>query len=78
MDNCLTDREPLVMLDLLALGEGYPASGKLLLDKAPFMADAEEGFLPALVGKADSRAFKLFNIDESISTIIELIAHSDC
>ena len=77
MDTDLVGREPLVSLDLLALGEGYPATGKLLVEKAAFRADAEEGFLPALVEKADGRPYNFFNIEESISTTIELVAQGE-
>jgi len=77
MDTDLVGREPLVSLDLLALGEGYPATGKLLVEKAAFRADAEEGFLPAFVEKADGRPYNFFNIEESISTTIELVAQGE-
>ena len=74
----MTGRESLFSLDLLALGEGYPSSGKLLVEKAPFRADADDGFLAAIIEKADSRPYKLFNIEESIATTIELVAHGEC
>lgn len=71
-------RTPRVSLDIIAVGDGYPANGKVIVERLVFSGSTEDGFLKATINSIDSRPFTLYKIEDSVETSVEMLAQCEC